>query len=71
MRKIKNIYIQEEDGHNFVVLEAEDGTLYRQEDIATGNCWMLYWVEQKKKQEVEELVEMILKVNREQYKSSH
>lgn len=64
MKKIKDIYIEEKEGLNFLVLETEDGALYKQEDIPTGNCWMLYWVKAKRGKEIKELADLILKVNK-------
>ena len=62
MKKIKNLYIDENNGVNFLVIEAKDGTLYKEKQMPTGNCWVLYWVEAKKQKEVKELADLILKV---------
>lgn len=69
MKKIRDLYIDsDKDGHNFVVLEAEDGTLYKQEDVATGNCWMLYWADQSSTKTRDELARLILEINTAQVK---
>lgn len=69
MKKIKNLYMTDCNGVNHIVVETEDGTLYKQEDIPTGNCWMLYWVQPEAKK-VEELAKLILKVNKAQHEKS-
>jgi hypothetical protein len=43
MKKIKNLYIdKDKHGNNFIVIEAEDGTLYKEEQVPTGSCWVLF-----------------------------
>jgi hypothetical protein len=63
MKKIKNLYIdKDKHGNNFIVIEAEDGTLYKEEQVPTGSCWVLFWKEQKHEKDVKELTDLILKV---------
>lgn len=65
MKKIKNLYIDDENKNAIIIVETEDGSLYKQEDIATGSCWMLYWVKQKEEKDIKELADLIMKVNKE------
>lgn len=68
MKKIKNIYLEDNNRIPFLVLELEDGTLYRDVHQPTGSCWALYW-SKPEVSEVEELAQLIQHVQKQKRKA--
>lgn len=44
MEKVKNVYLVSSGKDSYeVIFELENGTVVKQRNVATGNCWTLYW----------------------------